>query len=99
MSTAEYLAMLNTGMVQESYSGTTHVLLPPDRAGFSQQARIGDVYVEFDVPAACLAVTGAGWAKIIGPQSLEGRLAIRQGRPLPYMPRAINLRLVASKTR
>lgn len=85
-------------MVQESYSGTTHVLLPPDLYAFARQARAGDVYVEFDVPEDCLKVTGTGWAKIIGPQSLEGRVAARNGRPIPKMPRAINLRHLASKT-
>jgi hypothetical protein len=39
MSTFEHDAMLNSGMVQESYSGTTHVLLPPDLYAFVRQAR------------------------------------------------------------
>lgn len=98
MSAVEYAAMLNSGMVQESYSGTTHVLLPADLYSFARQARTGDVYVEFDVPEDSLRVTGSGWAKIIGPQSLEGRVAARNGRPLPKMPRAVNLRHLASKT-
>ena len=98
LSTFEYDAMSNSGMVQESYSGTTHVLFPPDLYSFSRQARAGDVYVEFDVPEECLAITGCGWAKIIGPRSLEGRVAARNGRPLPQMPAAINLRHLASKT-
>jgi hypothetical protein len=98
MSAFEYDAMLNSGMVQESYSGTTHVLLPPDLYSFARQARTGDVYVEFEVPEDSLKVTGSGWAKIIGPQSLEGRVAARNGRPLPKMPPAINLRHLASKT-
>lgn len=97
MSALEYAAMLQSGMVQESYSGTTHVLRPPDSAGFSRQARIGDFYVEFDVPEACLQLTGLGWAKIIGPQSLEGRFAARNGRAIPQMPRATNLRRVTRK--
>ncbi|MET0268413.1 MAG: hypothetical protein ABW202_22705 [Duganella sp.] len=98
MSGAEYRAMLNTGKVQESYSGTTHVLLPPDWYAFSRQARPGDLYVEFDVPAICLKVTGNGWAKIIGPHTLEARIAIRNGLPAPQMPPALYLRHVASKT-
>ncbi|WP_436268829.1 TreTu family toxin [Pseudoduganella sp. LjRoot289] len=44
------------------------------------QARVA--YVEFDVPNCCLSVTGAGWAKIIGPNSVERRLAAVKGRPV-----------------
>jgi hypothetical protein len=98
MSTLEYDAMLKSGMVQESYSGTTHVLFPPDLLSFLRQAMGGAVYVEFDVPEQCLKVTGSGWAKIIGPQSLEGRLAARNGQPLPKMPSAVHVRHLASKT-
>lgn len=89
---------MRTGMVQESYSGTTHVLLPPDLYSFARQARTGDVYVEFDVPDECVRVTGSGWAKIIGPQSLEGRRAARNGLPPRKMPPASNMRHLASKT-
>ncbi|WP_157201538.1 hypothetical protein [Massilia sp. Root418] len=63
MSLAEYLDMTRTGRVQESYSGTTHVAFPPDWLAFVRQTPRRSVYVEFDVPAMSLVVTGAGWAK------------------------------------
>lgn len=97
MSPYEYRAMLSTGMVQESFSGTTHVVLPPDAMAFSRQAKAGSVYIEFDVPSACLKQTSHGWAKILGPQSIEGRLAARKGWPVPQMPAAANVALVAIK--
>nr|WP_217428494.1 RNA-binding protein with serine-rich domain 1 [Rugamonas rivuli] len=95
---AEYLAMLATGMVQESFSGTTHVLVPPDRLSFQRRAKRGQVYVEFEVPSDCLKRTSTGWAKIVGPQSLQGRNAARKKQMVPQMPAASNIRLVASKS-
>jgi hypothetical protein len=97
MCAAEYAAMLATGLVQESYSGTTYVVLPPNALAFQRQANLGDLYVEFDVPSDCLRKTGSGWAKIIGPHSLQGRNAARKGLAVPSMPLAENLRHVASK--
>ena len=97
MCRAEYVQMLVSGRVQESFSGTTHVLLPPDSASFRRQAKPGDLYVEFDVPSNCLRMTGIGWAKIIGPRSLQGRYAARTGRAVPRMPVADKIRHVATK--
>lgn len=42
--------------------------------------------------------TNEGWAKIVGPDSLEGRLAKRRGNPLPEMPAAENIQVKAHKT-
>lgn len=97
MSLDEYIAMLISGMVQESFSGTTHVVLPPEAMSFLRQAKPGSVYIEFDVPSACLKQTSHGWAKIIGPHSIEGRLAARKGGAVPQMPAALHCAHVASK--
>ncbi|WP_458351902.1 TreTu family toxin [Rugamonas violacea] len=88
--------MLVSRRVQESYSGTTHVSLPPSPRAFMRQARPGSLYVEFDVLSTCLKSTGAGWAKIIGPNSLEGRIAMHKGLPILHMPKASNIEHLAS---
>lgn len=97
MSLAEYARMSRSGMVQESFSGTTHVAFPPDWRAFVRQAPRRSVYVEFDVPVSSLVKAGAGWAKVVGPHSVEGRLALAKGRPLPQMPRASSIALLASR--
>jgi RHS repeat-associated protein len=97
MSAAEHEAMESSGMVQESLSGTTHVASPADPSAFIRQAAKGSRYVEFDVPASALKQTQQGWAKIIGPNSLEGRLATLKGLPLPQMPAASNITHLADK--
>lgn len=97
MSEAEYRAMLNSGRVQESYSGTTHVANPADATAFINQAKPGAYYVEFNVPGASLKVTNEGWAKVIGPNSLEGRLAARKGLPIPEMPPATYIEHLATR--
>jgi hypothetical protein len=97
MSEAEYDAMLKTGQVQESYSGTTHVASPADVGAYLSQAKPSSVYVEFDVPRASLRATNEGWAKIVGPNSLEGRLALKKGNPPPQMPAASNIVRVRTK--
>jgi RHS repeat-associated protein len=97
MSQAEYDAMAASGRVQESFSGTTHVASPADASAFINQAKPGSLYVEFNVPTSSLKATNAGWSKIIGPNSLEGRLAGRKGLPVPQMPNATNI--VHSATR
>lgn len=56
------------------------------------------MYVEFDVPEKSLIHTNEGWAKIAGPDSLEGRLAKRKGLPVPEMPVAENIGVKAHKT-
>ncbi|OHX36482.1 hypothetical protein BJL95_07505 [Methylomonas sp. LWB] len=83
MSQAEHDAMKASGKVQESFSGTTHVADPEDASAFINQAKPGSMYVEFNVPTSSLKATNEGWAKIIGPNSLEGRLAARKGMSIP----------------
>jgi len=97
MSCAEYDAMLVSNMVQQSFSGSTHGGRPPDIMAFFRQAKPGSVYIEFDVPSTCLKQTGRGWAKIIGPHSIEGRLAARKAWTVPQMPAAANIRFVTIK--
>ena len=71
----EYARMLVSGKVQESVSGTTYVLRPPDPSSFLRQAKAGDMYVEFDVPADCLIPMGVGWPR------LRDRIHYRGGTP------------------
>ncbi|MET3441516.1 RHS repeat-associated protein [Variovorax paradoxus] len=97
MSQAEYDAMRASGKVQESLSGTTHVADPADAAAFLNQARPGSLYAEFGVPSSSLKPTNEGWSKIIGPNSLEGRLAQRKGLPAPQMPSASGIVHSATK--
>ncbi len=97
MSQAEYDAMRASGKVQESLSGTTHVADPADAAAFLNQAKPGSLYAEFGVPSSSLKPTNDGWSKIIGPNSLEGRLAQRKGLPAPQMPSASDIVHSATK--
>jgi hypothetical protein len=50
MGKSELKAMQNTGRVQESASGLTHVANPANSSTFARQAPKGSSYVEFDVP-------------------------------------------------
>ena len=88
---------IKTKVVQESYSGTTHVANPASIDAFGKQAKPGQVYVEFDVPTTSLKQTNKGWAKILGPNTLEGRLAAKKGNPIPDMPTATNIKIVGVK--
>jgi hypothetical protein len=97
MSQIEYNAMKNSGKVQESFSGTTHVANPAEATAFMSQAKPGSLYVEFNVPTSSLTSTSDGWAKIVGPNSLEGRLAERKGLPIPRMPAATDIVHSATK--
>jgi hypothetical protein len=97
MSQTEYNAMVDSGKVQESFSGTTHVASPADGSAFINQAKPGSLYIEFDVPTSSLKATNYGWSKVIGPNSLEGRLADRKGLPIPQMPTATNIIHSATK--
>ena len=97
MSRLEYDLMLSTGYVQESTSGTTHVALPAAPQAFIAQASVGSLYVEFDVRHDSVRPMQLGWAKILGPNTLEARLAAKKGQPLPKMPRASNIVHVATK--
>jgi hypothetical protein len=97
MSKEEYALMKETGKVQESLSGTTHVANPADASAFMNQAKPGSVYVEFQVPTSSLKATNEGWAKIVGPNSLEGRLAARKGLEIPQMPEVTDIVHSATK--
>ncbi len=81
-----------------SSTGTTHVASPASIDAFGKQANPGTKYVEFNVPEGSLIKTNEGWAKIVGPASLEGRLANRKGNPVPEMPVAEDIQVKAHKT-
>ncbi len=99
MSKIEYADMLNSGKVQESFSGTTHVAYPSNINAFIKQAKPGSIYVEFEVPTSSLKVTNntEGWAKILGPNTIEGRLARKKGEHIPQMPTAKNIKIIGNK--
>jgi hypothetical protein len=86
-------------MVQESHSLTTHVASPAAPEAFMRQAKVGSLHVEFDVPTSSVKQTGAGWGKIVGPNSLEARQAARKGLAVPQMPPATNIQHTATKFR
>ncbi|WP_438804862.1 TreTu family toxin [Proteus mirabilis] len=90
--------MRDTGKVVQSTTGTTHFVYPANINAFGKQAKLGTVYVEFDVPEKSLIKTNDEWAKIVGPDSLEGRLAKRKGLPVPEMPEVTNIEVKAHKT-
>ncbi|WP_157926284.1 RHS repeat domain-containing protein [Tenacibaculum maritimum] len=97
MSQVELDQMLSTNKVIESVTGTTHVASPANIDAFGKQAKNGTKYVEFDVPKSTLVPTNDGWAKIIGPNSLEGRLAKKKGIPVPELPKVENINVKAEK--
>ena len=70
MGTGELGAMQKSGMVQESWSGTTHVTMPPNPNAI-KAASPGSVFAEFGVPSGSVKPTLEGWGKIIGPNSLR----------------------------
>jgi|GEM_PF-1155080 len=78
MSQAEYNAMKASGKVQESITGTTHVANPADKSAFFRQARSGDMYVEFNVPASSLKQTGDSWAKNSRPQNNRRKIGCKK---------------------
>ncbi|MBC8952820.1 RHS repeat-associated core domain-containing protein [Xenorhabdus sp. PB62.4] len=98
MSPDELQKMRATGKVIQSNTGTTHVGYPANIDAFGKQAKPGAVYVEFGVPEGSLIKTNDEWAKIVGPDSLEGRLAKRKGLPVPEMPEVTNIEVKAHKT-
>ncbi|WP_202112474.1 MULTISPECIES: TreTu family toxin [unclassified Gilliamella] len=68
-----------------------------DVNAFGKQAKNGALYVEFDISKKSIIPTNEGWAKIVGQNSLEGRLAQRKGLSVPEMPKASNIRVKAEK--
>ncbi len=97
MSEAEHKIMTTTGKVVESTTGTTHVALPANAETFIKQAAAGSRYIQFGVPASSVKMTGGGFAKIIGPSSLDGRLAAMKGAPIKEMPSASDISWIATK--
>jgi RHS repeat-associated protein len=98
MSQLELDTMLETGFVQLSKTlGVTNVAYPANASAFIKQAEVGSVYVEFNVARSSVVDKGGGWALIPGPNSIYGKLATRQGGPVPQMPRAINIEHKATK--
>lgn len=97
MSTTEYQKMIETGKVIESYTGTTHVAYPAYAEAFGRQAKNGSIYVEFDIDNNKLKKTNKDWASIVGPNSLEGRMAKKRGLPVPEMPSVANIQIKAKK--
>jgi RHS repeat-associated protein len=97
MSNAEFSAMKESRLVQESFSGTTHVASPAEATTFMNQAKSGSMYVEFNVPSASVKSTSDGVAKILGPSTTEGRLAARKGQAIPQMPAATDIVHSATK--
>ncbi|WP_248926752.1 hypothetical protein [Paenibacillus hamazuiensis] len=97
MSQQEYDKMISTGMVQESDTGTTHVAFPADSSAFGRQAPDGSLYVEFDVPEGSVVRTSDIWGKILGPNTIEARLAEKKGLPKPEMPEAKNVEVKGKK--
>jgi hypothetical protein len=89
--------MRKTGRVQESHSGTTYVAHPADLKAFESQAPKRSAYVEFDIDPQLLKQTKEGWAAVIGPNSVFGRLLARKGTPVTQMPEALNIEHNASK--
>ena len=99
MSVQECQKMKATNKVIESDSGTTHVAVPPNPNAFGKQAPTGSVFVAFDVPDSSVKMTNtqSGWGKILGPNTLEARLAKKKGRPVPQMPEATDIQVCKRK--
>jgi hypothetical protein len=94
MSQAEYKAMSNSGVVQESLlNGVTSVSIPADINAFRNPAA-RSVFVEFDVPRSAIRTQTQGWGKIYGPNSIFGkRLGITEMPPATNIePKVSNLK-------
>jgi hypothetical protein len=98
MSQDEFNKTVSTSTVQESRTGTTHVTSPADPSVYKPTAPPGSVHAQFDVPTSSIMPTSAGGvAKIIGPNSMEGKLAASKGKPVPQMPQASNIKITDNK--
>jgi RHS repeat-associated protein len=98
MTSAEHVAMIETGKVQEGDGGMTYVAHPADPAVYAKQAARGSRYLEFDVPRESVVPAGKeDWAQIPGPDSLYGRLAAMRGLPIPHFPLAVNIEWLLTK--
>lgn len=63
MSRNEYDKMVATGYVQEGAGGVTYVARPANISAYSKQAKVGSLYVEFNVPSFSLRSTQEGGQK------------------------------------
>jgi hypothetical protein len=92
MSSEEYQAMMKTGMVQRGGGGFTYVVHPASNDACIS-ARPGSVYVEFDVPKESLIPGGRpGDFKMSDSDTIFARLAKKQGKPVPQLPEAKNIK-------
>jgi RHS repeat-associated protein len=97
MSQEELESMQTTGAAQESRAlGGSRVAFPANSEAY-KDAAAGSLYVEYDIPASAAKPAGSGWARIPGPNSVEGRAAAAAGRPAPEMPTVKNVEVVKSK--
>ena len=102
MSQAEADAMAASGRVQAPLNGAgaTHVTVPPNPAAFTSQPSFASIFIEFNVPSSQLRISdpSQGWGRIFGPNSIEARLAARQGLPVTtQMPPATSIQQTASQ--
>jgi RHS repeat-associated protein len=97
MSPKELAAMQSTGRVQAGAGGVHRVAFPVDPNAY-RAAPPGDVFVTYEVPTSSLQPAGTeAWRQIVGPDSVQGRLAARQGRPAPELPAFQNLKVEQTK--
>lgn len=97
MSPEELKLMEDSGKAQESTGGGGSWVAQPSDPNAFNAAKAGSVYVEFDVPSRSITQIGSGWAKISGPNSIQGRLAAGKGQPVPEMPRVRNILVKETK--
>jgi hypothetical protein len=95
MSDEEYQKMIETGKVQPGGGGITYAAQTPE--GYMKQAATGSLYVTFDVPSSSFTETNKelGWLRFLSPDSPEGRLAAIKGLPIPQLPDALNIEVLA----
>ncbi len=97
MNPKELEAMRATGRVQMGEGNVHRVAYPADPGAYKAAPR-GDVFATYDVPSSSLRPGGAdAWRLIAGPDSVFGRLAARQGKPLPEPPEFVNLKVEMTK--
>ena len=99
MRRAEYDAMAAAGRVQPNLDGREmkHVTAPPDPDSF-RAAEAGSVFVEFDVDDGQMTVGGRqDWYILYGPNSVHGRNALRNGKPVAELPAVQNVVITETK--
>ena len=89
--------MQSTGRVQTGAGGVHRVAFPADPNAY-KAAPAGDVFATYDVPSCSLKPAGTdAWRQIVGPDSVQGRLAARKDLPLPELPEFENLEVEMTK--